>query len=286
MLGILISFIAAGFKGARDVVSKRALKKAPVFAVLSISTFVAFIASIPFALQEPMPHLNTTFYITFIVSLMMVFIGQSLYMKAIKISEISHVVPLIAFSPVFTVIFSAFMLGEIPSLAGFLGVMIIVLGSYISNIDPQKVGILTPFRDLKDHYGARLMLIVAALWTINPVIEKIGINQTNSFFWASASLLFLSCMYTVLAIQRGSFQKLSKKYYGFIVLLGLLQGVSYVAQLFAYTLTFVGYVISIKRMSMLFSIVFGYLFFKEKNFKQRLVGGVIMLAGVLLVVLA
>ncbi len=43
MLGILLSLVAAVFKGSRDVVSKRALKKAPVFAVLGLSTFFAFL---------------------------------------------------------------------------------------------------------------------------------------------------------------------------------------------------------------------------------------------------
>lgn len=143
---------------------------------------------------------------------------------------------------------------------------------------------MRPFIELKDHPGARLMLMVAALWTITPIIEKIGIGETNAFFWASSSLFFLSLMYTILAIKRGSFNELSKKYYGFIILLGLLQGVSYTVQLYAYTLTFVGYVTAIKKMNVLFSIIFGYLFFKEKNFKQRIIGGILMFIGVMFIV--
>ncbi len=207
-------------------------------------------------------------------------------MKAIKVSEISHVVPLIAFSPVLTVLFSAVTLGEIPTIWGLAGVIVIVLGSYVANITEDNSGILGPLKNLKGSEGAKYMLIVTVLWTVTPIIEKTGIKEVNAFFWSTVTLFLLSIMYTSLALKRKSFHTLSKKYYGFIVLLGVLQGISYIAQMHAYLLTYVGYVVAIKRLSMLFSIVFGYMFFNEKNFKRRLLGGIFMVLGVLLIVFA
>ena len=48
---------------------------------------------------------------------------------------------------------------------------------------------------------------------------------------------------------------------------------------YAYLDSLVPYIISVKRMSILFSIIFGYLIFKEKLFSIRLIGGIIMVAG-------
>jgi len=54
----------------------------------------------------------------------------------------------------------------------------------------------------------------------------------------------------------------------------------------AINLTLVAYVISIKRLSIIFSVIFGFLLFKEKGFKERLTGAIIMVLGVILITLS
>jgi len=51
----------------------------------------------------------------------------------------------------------------------------------------------------------------------------------------------------------------------------------------AVTMTLVPYVISIKRTSVIFSSLYGFFIFKERFIKTRLLGVVIMVAGVLLI---
>ena len=51
-------------------------------------------------------------------------------------------------------------------------------------------------------------------------------------------------------------------------------------------LTLVSYVIAIKRLSIVFGVLFGYLIFKEKNIKERLAGASIMVAGAVLILLS
>jgi uncharacterized membrane protein len=41
----------------------------------------------------------------------------------------------------------------------------------------------------------------------------------------------------------------------------------------------VAYMISLKRLSLLFAILYGGLWFKEQNLKERLVGGLIIISG-------
>ena len=48
-------------------------------------------------------------------------------------------------------------------------------------------------------------------------------------------------------------------------------------------LTLVAYVSSIKRISVLISVIFGYLFFKEKGIVGRFIGAAIMVLGVILI---
>jgi uncharacterized membrane protein len=53
----------------------------------------------------------------------------------------------------------------------------------------------------------------------------------------------------------------------------------------AITKQIVPYVIAIKRTSILFSVLYGMLIFKEKNILQRLIATFIMFAGILLIIL-
>jgi uncharacterized membrane protein len=53
--------------------------------------------------------------------------------------------------------------------------------------------------------------------------------------------------------------------------------------LMAIRLIYVSYMIAIKRSSLLFGIVFGVVFFKEKGLKKKLIGGVLMVLGILII---
>ncbi len=52
----------------------------------------------------------------------------------------------------------------------------------------------------------------------------------------------------------------------------------------AISLTQAAYMISIKRMSLVFSVIYGRVIFKELGLKERLFGSVVMLAGAALII--
>jgi len=51
----------------------------------------------------------------------------------------------------------------------------------------------------------------------------------------------------------------------------------------AYSLTKIVYAISMKRMAIFFSVLFGYLFFRETGFKKNIIAAIIMVAGVIII---
>jgi uncharacterized membrane protein len=67
--------------------------------------------------------------------------------------------------------------------------------------------------------------------------------------------------------------------------MGFVNALKYIFQMAAIQLTLVAYVISIKRTSAILSVVMGFIIFKEKGFRERLTGAVIMILGVLLITL-
>ena len=54
--------------------------------------------------------------------------------KALKLADVSLVTPLLTFSPVFTLLISAILLGETPSVRGMLGVGLVLVGAYWLNL--------------------------------------------------------------------------------------------------------------------------------------------------------
>jgi len=54
----------------------------------------------------------------------------------------------------------------------------------------------------------------------------------------------------------------------------------------AMSLTKVAYMISVKRLSLIIGIIYGYVLFREENIKTRFLGAVLMLTGFVMVVMA
>ena len=71
-----------------------------------------------------------------------------------------------------------------------------------------------------------------------------------------------------------------------MLLVGFFMALVMIFHMTAISLTLVTYVIAIKRTSVIMSVLWGAIIFKEKGIKERLVGAVIMVLGVVLIVLS
>lgn len=72
---------------------------------------------------------------------------------------------------------------------------------------------------------------------------------------------------------------------GWLLIIGLFGSLGQLAAYISFSQTNVGYATSIFRISTLFTILFGAIFFKEKRIYERLLGAIIMILGTLLLVL-
>jgi uncharacterized membrane protein len=51
----------------------------------------------------------------------------------------------------------------------------------------------------------------------------------------------------------------------------------------AINLVEVAYMVSVKRLSILFGVIYGVVFFKETNIKERLLGATVMVSGIIMI---
>ena len=120
---------------------------------------------------------------------------------------------------------------------------------------------------------------------ITAVLAKCGIRKTNSDVATALRtvvVLIFSWVMVFLVGSQKTIGQISGKSLLFLVLSGLSTGASWLCYYYAIQNGTVSVVVPIDKMSILVTVVFSYLFLKEKIIKKAAAGLVLMLAGTLL----
>lgn len=234
------------------------------------------------------PKFDNIFLINTLASITINIFASILAYKAIRISEISLISPISAFNPVFTAVISYVTLGEQIGVRGGVGIMLICLGAYLLQLSKSSKGILKPIEALFTNKGVQFSLIAYFLWAIAPTFQKIAILHTTPQvppFTSLVGLVGTTFAYTFLfnKFPKNSV-KLTKKYVKLLLIIGILAAVGQVAAMIAFSLTQLGFATAIFKLSIIFSVILGWLFFKEHDIKERLLGSLTMLIGVILLI--
>ncbi len=284
MLWLVFATLTAIFESLKDVASKRSLKNVDEY-IVSWSLIIFTLALLlPLLFFMKIPPLGDQFYLALILDGSLNTLAMIMYVKAINSSDLSLTVPLITFTPLFLLLTSPLIVKEYPTFVQAMGIVMIVAGSYILNIKEKNQGYLAPFQGLLKQKGPQLMLGVAWLWSITSNVDKLGVQNSSPTFWAIANYSFiaLAMLPIMLYKSRRNFHQIPK-HLPSLVPIGLFHGLAVFFQMRAIEMTMVAQVISVKRMSALISVFWGYLIFKEKGIKERATGAAMMILGVLLI---
>lgn len=253
------------------------LLSSSVFLLTSFILF--FISSI-----KGVPNLNSQFFFGVSVTASLNIIATLLTYKAFKISDLSLTAPMTSLTPIFLILTSFLILGEKPSLPGIIGIILIVLGAYV--LQRQEKGFLEPFKHMFKNKGVFYMIIVAILYSFTANYDKVALINSDEIFGPAAVTLGIGLGLLVIGLGKKQIKlKDYKKNYGKLIILTTIYLVAILCHNLALKLQIVPYVIAIKRTSAIFSVLFGYFLFKEKDLYKRLFGVSIMLAGVLIILL-
>jgi drug/metabolite transporter (DMT)-like permease len=83
---------------------------------------------------------------------------------ALNRADASLVTPLLTFNPVFTVLVAWIVLGETPGLHEGLGIVVILLGVYVLEVQEARTGLLAPLVILGNRSGAVMAILASGLW--------------------------------------------------------------------------------------------------------------------------
>lgn len=281
---ILFALLTAFFGSLSDVFGKKVVGKVDIYVASWAWVFFSLpLTFLIFTFNEPTP-LGPYFLRTLFFSSVTLVLASLFYFKALKESDLSLVMPMMAFTPVLLLITSPIMVGEFPSLVGLFGIILIVIGSYVLNLKERSKGYLAPFKALVDHRGTRCMLVVAVLFSVTANLDKIGIQNSSVFTWILILNLVLSVVFSIIMfIKSKDFLLQIKSVWPWLIFLGLANSLLLIFNMITLQMTIVPYLIAVKRTSILISSLFGFILFKEKGVKERLGGVLLMLLGVLLI---
>lgn len=233
------------------------------------------------AFMEGFPRIDASFPLIIVLAIPVEVTALLMYIKSVKISPLSKTVPLLAFTPAFLLIVAPLMFGEKTPLHGMIGVGIIVAGNYIINID-RKAGLLSPFRTIAGERGSVMMLAVAFLYGITSSFGKMGVVASSALFFAAVYYsIAAGVLLLMILVKRRARGLLNRR----LAVVGITSSLSLMFHMTALKLTYVSYVISVKRTSIVFAIILGFIFFREKNVSRRVTGGAIVLCGIMMLVL-
>lgn len=285
-LGVFFSGLAALFKAGKSISTKIGVTNAGEFVTswsYRVVSFILFSIAI-FGLGKFVIPSGSVFWIVLIFNSFAYATSTLLISKAFKVSDISVIAPLMALIPVVVSIPAWIVLGEDPSLIAGIGLISVTCGSYM--LELRSDGFLAPLKRIKDDRGAQYIGLMLLIVSVTPTLDKIGLSNSDPVVWVFYLHLGISIVLgLVMYLFEDDWESGLQSNWKVFVLIGVFNALIWVAQIFAYELTYVAYVQGIKRASILISIIAGSLLFGEENIRNRLIGGVFIFVGVLLIVI-
>ena len=118
MLWLIPAILAAVFESVKDVFSKKSLKDIDIYTISWALRFFALPFLLPLLLFIKIPALGNEFWSALLINGILNVVATILYMKAIKESDLSVTIPMIAFTPIFLLVTSPLLVGEFPNASG------------------------------------------------------------------------------------------------------------------------------------------------------------------------
>ncbi len=213
-------------------------------------------------------------------------VAYLLYIRAFRLADASLVAPLVLLTPVLMLITSPIMLGEHTPPLGMAGVLFTVLGIGLldtGEANPtggrRRLNFMVFIRDP----GARAMIVTAALWSIGANIDKLGVQTSSPLIWI-ASVTSCIALFALVYWLAGPRHPVTAHALRYAFFAGATMSFGNTLQMWALTVLFAPYVIAIKRISALFTVLASGRLLQEET-GGRLLGASVMLVGAIMIAL-
>ena len=236
------------------------------------------------------PETSATYWALTGGSVVLNLAANLLFLRAVQISPLSLTTPYLAFTPVFTALSAFLFYSETPTAWGLGGIVTVCLGAFFLNPGNKEDGIFAPLKALWSERGSLYMLVVAALWSVTPILDKAAAHQTSPMWHTMILAAGVTVAFVAFRGWRdtgvGELWEEFRREPALLAGSGVFAVAAMVLQLAAYDYIEVAYVETVKRaIGLVGAIAAGYVLFGERDIVRRLLGAAVMAAGVAMVLL-
>ena len=289
---ILLAFASAFFAGLTSILAKCGIKRTPSETATAIRTGVvlafAWIMVFIVVSQSTITDISVKSWVFLILSGLATGGSWLCYFRALSIGDVNKVVPIDKSSTVLTMLLAFILFPDTEKLTAVKAVamVLIAVGTYMM-IEKKKQE--ANGAEAKSSNSYLVWALASALFaSLTSILGKMGIDGVESNLGTAirtAVVLLMAWTVVLVTGKAGTVKAIPRRELGFICLSGLATGASWLCFYRALQDGLASVVVPIDKLSILVSIGFSRVVFKEKLSRKAAVGLAIIVVGTLMVVI-
>ena len=283
---IVFAFLSALFAGITCILAKIGIKNTDSHLATALRTIIvllfAWLMVFMVGSQGTIGDIGTKSLVFLILSGLSTGASWICYFKALQLGDVNKVVPIDKSSTVLTMLLAFTFLGETLTANKILGMCAIAIGTYLMIQKKQSEQ-----KEVKDRRWLAYAALSAVFAALTSILGKVGIENVESNLGTAIRTIVVLIMAWSIVFFEGkqhNIKKIDKKSWIFIVLSGFATGFSWLFYYRALKDGQASIVAPIDKLSILVTVVFAYLFLKEKLSKKALLGLAVLILGTMLLI--
>lgn len=278
---VLFAFGSALFAGLTSILAKCGIRKTDSTLATAIRTIVvlAFSWLMVFLVgsQSQLGSLTGKTLLFLVLSGLATGASWLCYFRALQLGNINKVVPIDKSSTILTILLAFLFLGE--PITAVKAVCVALIGGGTFLMIEKKAG-----QESKSGKWLPYAIGSAVFASLTSILGKIGISGVESNLGTAirtAVVLVMAWVMVFVTGKGGELKKIPGRELGFICLSGLATGGSWLCYYKALQDGLASVVVPIDKLSILVTVAFSYVVFREKLTRRSTLGLVLILAGTL-----
>ena len=281
---VLFAFASAFFAGVTSILAKIGVKDVDSHVATAIRTIRVLIFSwiMVFIIgsQSTIVNIDGKTFLFLILSGLSTGGSWLCYFKALQLGDVNKVVPIDKSSTILTMILAFIFLNEKITINMVIGMIGIAIGTYL--MIQKKEGVE---KVVKGKAWLIYALLSALFASLTSILGKVGIENIESNLGTAIRTIVVLIMSWIIVFatkKQSDVKKIDKRSLIFLILSGVATGASWLCYYKALEDGLASIVVPIDKLSILVTVLFAYIFLKEKLSTKSLLGLILIVVGTLL----
>lgn len=281
---VLFAFASAFFAGVTSILAKIGVKDVDSHVATAIRTIIVLIFSwiMVFIIgsQSTIVNIDGKTFLFLILSGLSTGGSWLCYFKALQLGDVNKVVPIDKSSTILTMILAFIFLNEKITINMVIGMIGIAIGTYLMIQKKEKAE-----KIVKRKAWLIYALLSALFASLTSILGKVGIENVESNLGTAIRTIVVLVIAWIIVFatkKQRDIKKIDKRSLIFLILSGVATGASWLCYYKALQDGLASIVVPIDKLSILVTVLFAYIFLKEKLSKKSLLGLILIVVGTLL----